>query len=315
LRRRLPKKGNMIDIKVGITIIFFVVLVVSPSTFSYAEGTSAPLTPSLTESFHADLMTGSAVASVPIAVPPGRRGLQPGIALGYSSSSPNNICGVGWQLDMGSIQRNTKSGVPKYDSTDSFLVNMGGANAELVDIGSGEYRAKQEGAFFKFSFDGTSWQVKDKSGTTYLFGSSANSRQTGPSGDFKWCLDRVVDLHGNYMSLSYIEDRSQLYPDEILYTGKEGADAPTNEVQFIYEARNDPFSGYRSGFEVTTAKRLSEVDVAANGQRARKYGFGYTYSPETGRSLLTSVTQYGTDGVTALPPITFDYQAGSTIGQ
>ena len=308
--RRIIKQSFSIFI-IGLTILFLKIL----THPSYAEETSAPLTPSLTESFRTDLMTGAAVVNVPITVPPGRKNIQPNISLSYSSNSSNGICGVGWRLELGSIQRNTKKGVPNYDNTDSFMANISGANIELVDIGSGEYRAKQEGAFLKFSFDSTSWEVKDKSGTTYSFGSSADSRQADSGRVFKWCLDKVTDLHGNYMNISRLQDQGQIYPLQIQYTGKEGGDAPTNTVDFIYEPRDDAFSNYRSNFEVKTAKRLSAIDIKANGERARKYELNYSYSPDTGRSILTSVTQYGSDGISSLPPITFDYQTGSTIGQ
>ena len=304
-------KQNILIFIIGLIVLFLGKF----SSSSYAEETSAPLTPSLTQSYQTDLMTGAAVVNVPIIVPPGRKNIQPNIALSYSSNNANGICGVGWGLNSGSIQRNTKRGVPHYDNSDSFVGNISGANVELVALGGGEYRAKQEGAFLKFSFDGTSWQVKDKSGTTYSFGSSENSRQVDAGRIFKWCLDKVVDLHANYLTISYFHDQGQIYPEEIQYTGKVGADAPTNTVEFIYEIRNDTFPNYRANFEVKTAKRLYTVDITANGQRARKYMLDYSYSPDTLRSILTSVTQYGSDGVTSLPPLTFEYQSGRTIGE
>ena len=290
-------------------------ILLSFGSFSFGEQTGSPLTPSLTGSYRTDLMTGSAVMSVPIAVAPGRKGMQPSINLVYSSDNPNGICGVGWMLELGNIQRNTKRGAPKYDNTDSFIAFFGGASMELADLGGGEYRAKIEGGFLKFTYDGASWQVKDKSGTAYLFGSGAGSRQTNTGGTFKWCLNKMTDIHGNYLAITYFQDQGQIYPQQVQYTGKEGADAPAHTVDFIYEDRADVFSNYRSNFEVKTAKRLKEIDVKASGERVRKYALAYTASADTSRSLLTSVTQYGSDGVTALPPVTFNYQSGSTIGQ
>jgi len=41
------------------------------------------------ESFSPDLFTGTGNFSVPIAVPPGRNGLQPSLTLGYSTGSGN----------------------------------------------------------------------------------------------------------------------------------------------------------------------------------------------------------------------------------
>lgn len=298
------------------SFVILIALITGSLTLSSfaAEQTSAPLTPSLTESFRADLMTGSAVVEVPIIVPPGRNNLQPDLKLSYSSNSPNGIYGVGWRLELGSIQRQTKQGVPKYDETDTFVANLSGATIELVSIGNGEYRAKQEGAFFKFSFNGVSWQVKDKSGATYSFGSTDNSRQGLLGRVFRWDLDRITDLRENYMTINYFQDQGQIYPLAIQYTGKQGGELPAHTIDFIYESRNDTFSDYRSNFEVKTTKRLSAIDVNANGERARKYELGYFYSPHTACSLLTTVTQYSSDGVTALPPLVFEYQSGSVIG-
>ena len=52
----------------------------------------------------ADLFTGRATTSVPIFIPPGRKGLQPNVSLSYSSGGPHSWVGVGWNLDFGSIQ-------------------------------------------------------------------------------------------------------------------------------------------------------------------------------------------------------------------
>jgi hypothetical protein len=301
----------------GLPYIFAMVFSFSKAVVCplYSKETQAPLTPSLTESYQTDLMTGQAVVDIPIVVPPGRQNIQPEIILRYASNQANGVCGVGWRLELGRITRDTKKGVPKYDSTDSFVANIGGATIELVDIGGGEYRAKQEGAFLKFSFDGTNWQVRDKRGTIYFFGSTTDSRQEDSARIFSWFLDKVVDLHGNYMTITYFQEEGEVYPQLIQYTGKEGKDTPTNTVEFIYEGREDILSNYRANFEIRTVRRLSAIDIKANGERARKYLLTYEYSPATGRSLLVSITQYGADGVTALPPITFEYQQGGTIGQ
>jgi hypothetical protein len=56
------------------------------------------------------IFTGSATTSVPIVVPPGRGGIAPNLALVYNSAMRNGWIGVGWDLDMGSIQRSTKDG-------------------------------------------------------------------------------------------------------------------------------------------------------------------------------------------------------------
>ena len=91
---------------------------------------------------------GAASSSIPIVVPPGRNGIQPKLALSYSSSKKRNgVVGVGWNLSMGSIQRNTRFGLD-YDEND-YVVSMEGASGELVNQGS-YYGLEIEGAFHRF---------------------------------------------------------------------------------------------------------------------------------------------------------------------
>ena len=54
----------------------------------------------LGEKFSPDLFTGTGNFSVPIAVPAGRLGLQPQLALGYSTGNGNGPFGLGWALSL-----------------------------------------------------------------------------------------------------------------------------------------------------------------------------------------------------------------------
>jgi len=101
----------------------------------------------------ADPHTGIAAMPVPVAVPQGRGGIQPSIMLIYNSHIRNDLLGAGWALELGSIERSTKKGVPQYDGTDTFVLRQTGAMQELVPVGGGEFRAKFEGAFAKISYE------------------------------------------------------------------------------------------------------------------------------------------------------------------
>lgn len=57
-----------------------------------------------------DGYTGTMTTAIPIAVPAGRHGMQPVLQLIYRSGAPSGWLGIGWQLDVGTIERNTKFG-------------------------------------------------------------------------------------------------------------------------------------------------------------------------------------------------------------
>lgn len=263
------------------------------------------------------LFTGAATYQIPISVPPGRAGIAPNLALTYNSYRGNGWVGVGWDLDLGSIQRATKMGVDYSPASTDFVASIQGTTSELVpreDWGSRCYGAKIESAFSRFRYDpgGESWVVTDKAGTNYFYGSTSASRQENPFGTFKWLLDRVEDANGNFMTVSYVKDSAGgIYPDRIDYTGNGGLD-PSNYVKFTIEDRGngDVSSSYISNFKVTIKSRLSKVEVYGSGQLAGYYVLGYSPSPTTSRSRLTSVTTYGSDG-TSLPPMKFEWKAGN----
>jgi cytoskeletal protein RodZ len=178
--------------------------------------------------------SGAAITSIPIVVPPGRKGMVPNISLNYNSNSQNGWTSMGWSLDMGAIQRSTKRGV-NYSAND-YVVTVNSSTSELVsrgDRGTNYYGAKIEGMFSKYQkiSDTAGWIITTKDGTKYFYGTTVSSRQDNVYGVFKWCLDKVQDTNGNYMTVSYIKDQGEIYLDRIDYTGN-GSLSPANYVKF-----------------------------------------------------------------------------------
>lgn len=213
---------------------------------------------------------------------------------------------------MGAIQRSTKSGV-NYDAND-FVLSVNGSITELVDTDGYNYAAKIEDSFSKIYRDPTTdgFVQTTKDGRKYYFGSTNDSRQYDPNNSswvFKWCLDKVEDTNGNYMTITYVKDQGQMYLSQIAYTGN-GSLLPTNYVNFFLENRTDAPVMYTTNFAVTTAKRLKTIKIYGNNKLAGNYILNYGNSTSTSRSLLASVTQYGSDGVTTLAAVTLKYQEG-----
>ena len=304
--------------------VFLMQLALPPAAHAAASssasaGSALPPQVAAIQSFQPDLFTGRATTAIPIAVPPGRKGLQPSLALTYSSTGRNGPLGVGWSLDLSYIERSTKNGVPKYTSGDAFTAVVQGASVELVQLTDGTYRAKDEGMFLRFERKtgtfGEYWEVRDKAGTLSRFGWSNNSRIVNPllasNNILRWSLDRVQDPNGNALVVSYLSDNGQLYPESVKYP--ENATVP-NQVWFDYQTgRFDRDRSFRAGFEQLTLLQLAKVRVLAGVgtqlQPVRDYRMSYTTSGRSSRSLLVSVTPYGTDATSSLPTTTLAYES------
>lgn len=72
------------------------------------------------ESFSAQLSTGIAAFSVPIALPDARGAAQPSLSINYSSASGWGLAGIGWDVGVPYIARQTDRGVPRYKDLDDF---------------------------------------------------------------------------------------------------------------------------------------------------------------------------------------------------
>lgn len=311
-----------------------------PVSYSVAKETDddVPLT-GISTSMQPDLFTGTLTGNIPIEVPPGRNDMQPNLALTYASSGGNGWIGMGWKLEMGAIERQARWGVLYQPTTAEeqtgkvYTIRLNGVSTDLVQDTADPllYHEKVKGSFLrikKLSTDGTAgWEITDTKGTKYKFGTGATTRVQGTVGSlgtqiFKWCLERVEDRDGNYMTVTYTGDQGQGYLSQIDYAGN-GATAPTNQVKFYLEDRSDGPDMYTSYFNIKTAKRLKTVVVNDQGILVRAYRANYTQSTSSGSSLLSSIQQFGKDAVidgtgnitnegaaSRLPLIAMQYQMG-----
>ncbi len=135
---------------------------------------------------------GSASYSYPIAVPPGRLGMQPSLALSYSSGGAlRGGIGVGWSLDLPTIERDADApGEVRY------RLNMPGTSGVLVpvtgDPGTGtRYRVELDEQFARVerTVNG-SWEVATPDGRIRSFEGAAFD-------GVRWNLTRERDSFGN----------------------------------------------------------------------------------------------------------------------
>ncbi len=263
-----------------------------------------------------DSVTGGFIYTYPVTVPPGRNGLQPDLKLIYNNQQEENNAnafGYGWSVNIPYIERINRKGVETLFTQSFFNSSLTG---ELIRVGtSTSYGSKVDnGEFLKYQLiDNSYWQVTDKKGFQYIFGSSIDARQDNPASStqiFKWMLEKVIDPNNNYVSYSYYKDNGQIYPDTIKYTGYNTTDG-IFEVDFSRESRNDAATSTNTGFFVKTAYRINQIQAKINGTWVNQYQLGYQNGDNGVRSLLYSITGSGRDergNTTSLPADSFNYQ-------
>jgi len=229
---------------------------------------------------------------------------------------------------------------PQYDDSKGFIANFGGNGSALVRVSSTNqnpivYHQQVDMTFLAYNYyTNNHWEVVDKGGNTFYFGEGITNQMEHPititsnlvapgqwvfttnwlqgfSGStFRWVLNKVIDVNGNETLLKYMTDGGNLYLTNIAYNANINSPnlAATHTVDFVLTNRPDTNIALISGYRVQTRKRLAEIQVKVSGSNVRKYVLNYTTSSSTSRSLLASITEYGSDYSTSLPPVTFNYQ-------
>jgi RHS repeat-associated protein len=278
---------------------------------------------------------GDARLSYPIEVPPGRRGMQPQLAVQYSSGGGNGWMGLGWDLPMQSVSIDSRWGVPRYDAdkeTETYTLNgqqltpVAHRSALVERTSEKIFHTRVEGGFQKIIRHGDSpkdywWEVIDKNGTHSFYGGTPDTYGPDPDSvltDYegniaKWALSRVQDSNGNSIDYEYVRQEDsgvgggtggvagfELYPANIFYTGYEGDPGPYL-VTFIRDRdlgegrRADVAIDARLGFKKVTADLLRKVEVRYDEQMVRSYEFVYTEGAFK-KTLLKSIIQYDDQG-------------------
>ena len=305
----------------------------------------------LGETFSPDLHTGTGNFSVPIALPPGRNGFQPQLSLVYSTGNGNGPFGLGWTLSVPGVTRKTAKGVPRYDDArDTFVLS--GAE-DLVPVagapaGATRYRPRTEGLFARIDHHrGAASRLLGgrepgrarqpvrhaTTGCCPLAGAippSSPTRRPRPTSSPGSSRRRPTrSATGSSTATSGTRSPSTVHTAGIRCTCPRSGTSTTAirpipkflvRVRFAYEQRPDPFSDYRSGFEVRTVRRCTRITISTQPDAevlARTYHLVYLDQraerpqplPHNGVSLLSQVQVVGHDGdrSESLPPLEFAY--------
>lgn len=280
--------------------------------------------------------TGTANYRIGIKVPPGVHGMQPDLALIYSSRAGNNQLGVGWSLSGLSVitrcaqtkDQDQNIHLPNLSTDDRFCLDgkrlmVSPTTSANYWSSSGSYQYRTEIASFqKVSATGVagngpvSFTVQDKTGLTRSYGTVSSRIGYDNQTMLNWPIDKIQDAFGNYINYIYgqVCAPGEYLLTEIDYGSSAGR---VGKVVFRYQqtgssgcAQERPDNEFDvvAGTPVSTTQRLDSVLVYGPGNNllVRQYNLGYMVSNRTNRSLLSSVQECDPSGA-CLPATTFNW--------
>jgi len=247
---------------------------------------------------------------------PDFRGLEPDIVLDYSSSRKRRTgggyqgwLGYGWGISGYDVveRARPRNGSPRYDSSDTFVLN--GMELVACEVGTvspscstgGTHATKNE-SYLRIRLDATAnqWTITDRTGVRTILksvGEIAGATGLTPGTDahdlaflYRWLIASIVDAYGNTVSFSYACPALPVcYPDTISYNG--------SEVKFHREARPD-YVAYANGHTIShITDRFKAVTVRTGGAMRSAYAFEYNQAPVSNVSRLIKIREYGNDAV------------------
>ncbi|MBI2852415.1 MAG: DUF2341 domain-containing protein, partial [Chloroflexi bacterium] len=286
------------------------------------------------------LHAGTAIFNYPIELPPGPGGFQPKAELNYNSGvadetknrrSTASWVGMGWTLNFGSVS---------YDAqTRRYYLDLNGGSYEFVSTEDGYISTNPE-MYFKITNPATNtWEVLDREGNYYRFGGTTDSEQyyfDGARRYYRYDLSLFRDTNDNTANITYARDIRGVsqndtvraaYPEYLRYGNMEvrfSSSYDVNDATDGYLRRDNPRTSSNSSAPKTMeTRKLDAIEVKANGSLIRRYAFSYNTTDSvnstdyggifySGNHTLTSITQFGSDNTTSLPPMTFAYQGLQT---
>lgn len=282
---------------------------------------------------------GAATYDIPIWAPPGPQGLQPSIALHYSSQQGNGPVGVGWSIaGLSSISRCT--GTVAQDGA-AAAVTLTYYDRFCLD--GKRLRLTSSENLTTYGLDSTTYQtevadftniiahgavgngpayffVQQPNGTTYEYGNTTDSRVlAGSTTASAWMLDKVTDAAGNTMTFTYQQASANLtgttVPASISWAPASYGATSSYQYTMVFNYQTlavAPQSGYLAGQPVQNFYLLTGIQIQT-GTTLKNYVLGYqpSGSSTTGRQLLSSVTECADAAASnCLIPTTIAYQPG-----
>jgi RHS repeat-associated protein len=291
---------------INLTLPILLVLLLGTPTQATASIDTTALVGSTAAGFSVN--QGTANYTIPITVPPGIADMQPKLSINYNSNVGNGQLGVGFSLSgLSAIHRCAKTivtdgikGGVNYNNNDRYCLNGQRLIAiSGVDGQSGSKYRTEINSFSKIKYNGNYWTVKTKSGQTFEYGNTQNSKieAQGKSTVRLWAVNKITDVANN--AINYIYNEDNVNGEYTLNS----IDYANSSINLTYEDRNDVPTSYQAGSKLQQTKRLSNITTHVNNNIVRTYDLEYQYQGAPERSQLTSIEEC-VDNV-CLPKISF----------
>ncbi|KZM39701.1 SpvB/TcaC N-terminal domain-containing protein [Labrenzia sp. OB1] len=247
---------------------------------------------------------------------PEQRGLEPKLGLRYMSSDLDSygmasLLGAGWRLTgTSSIERATaRRAVPRFNNQDIWLLD----GQELVPCPSSQSSTNvtvppgcaaggthstwvESYQRIKLDITTNTWTITARNGLKFVYKpvseftsyDQSNDVELRITNEYRYLISEKIDTLGKAVHYSYeCEELVACRPSKVSYDA--------GEVDFFYESRPDVVS-YATGLSIAkVSNRLSYVLVKSAGVLRRAYVISYAESSATGRSLVTSLQEIGSD--------------------
>lgn len=242
-------------------------ILIQPPSINLPKGGSGSIK-SIDEKFKVNSSNGTSSFTIPFPITPGRNNFNPTIELTYNSGSGNSSFGLGFQLNISSIQRRTEKKYPLYrDDEDVFQISgaedLVPSEKQSLNSDSKLYHPRIESGFSRIEKVGkgkdTFWRVTDRNNVVSIFGKNPLTKIVDPADDsriFRWLIDYSFDDKGNAIRYQYRHEDLQnitggseeanrgatnvtnLYPHRVLYGNDQMFPSQQSEIgalQFHFE--------------------------------------------------------------------------------
>lgn len=267
-------------------------------------------------------LSGAANYTIPIAVPPGIKGIVPQVSLTYNSQGANGVAGYGWNI--AGISTISRIPATKYhdgvidpvdfNSLDRFaldgqrLIVKNGTNG--VYGGNGTVYETESFSNIKITSKGVHpnginygpayFIVEYPDGSKTYYGNSSDSRSVTDWAITYWENVQEVRISYSYSMASNVLDIISIKYGSITTT------TPINEIKFKYVARKRPEQSYVGGLSIIRNTILKEINVTGNDVGFRNYILEHE-TTSLNYERLSSVTEKNGDSSKSYNPTKFSY--------